>query len=313
MQAVLVSRVVDGVVLGALIALIALGYTSVRRQVRLIDFAYGRVHVIGAYGGLATCACFLPTFLRQGWYLALPALLVAGAIVAVVVAAVLDPVTNSAVVVTPGRTVRSLSLAVLLATGLVVSVALHEAVRMLGPGVSEVPAVPGAFASVVWEVAVAGGTVAVPWTGVVIVGLAVAVAFALRTRVNDSRCMVVRLFGRDGSRSEADLLDVSVVLWFALVSALVGLAGILYGSDPAFVVVDVGYRSGLVAFAAAVVGWNGRVGGAVAGGAALGLAVALGGDEPPGGLLYDLFWVVVVLLLVLSIRPGSRPRATFRP
>jgi branched-chain amino acid transport system permease protein len=179
--------------------------------------------------------------------------------------------------------------------------------------VSEVRAVPRVFASAVWEIAVADATVAVPSTGVMIVGLAAAAAFALRTRVNGSRSVIVRLLGPYDHQPEPDLLHVSVVLWFALVTALVGLAGILYGSDPAVLVIDVSYRSGLVAFAAAVVGWNGSVGGALAGGAALGLAVALGGDEPPGGLLYDLFWVVVVLLLVLLIRPGGTSRATFRP
>jgi branched-chain amino acid transport system permease protein len=84
----LLSQVVNGLVLGSLVGLIALGYTMVYGIIQLINFAHGEVVMVGAYGGLAMCAYLLPANLAEQWYFALPLLLVGGAVVSVAVAAV---------------------------------------------------------------------------------------------------------------------------------------------------------------------------------------------------------------------------------
>lgn len=227
-----VSAMVDGVVLGALVVLIALGHAGIRRLVELIDFAHGKVLVVGAYGGIATCAYLLPTFLHHQWYLALVLLAVAGAVLAVLVAVVMaapaPPVARAARLVPV----------------LLVSMALHEAIRLFCPGIGEVRTSPGIF------VADASGMVS--WTGLLIVGLCVALAFALRGMgTGDTRPGA--LLPAIGRRND---LAVPAMLWFAYMTGLVGLAGILYGSDATAVPVDVGYRSGLVTVATAVLGWT---------------------------------------------------------
>jgi branched-chain amino acid transport system permease protein len=55
------SQVVNGLILGSLIGLIALGYTVVNRIIQLINFARGEVFMFGAYGGLAMFTYLLPT------------------------------------------------------------------------------------------------------------------------------------------------------------------------------------------------------------------------------------------------------------
>ncbi len=72
MLATFLSQVVNGLILGSLIGLIALGYTMVYGIIQLINFAHGEIFMVGAYGGLAMFTYLLPTFIQQQWYLALP-------------------------------------------------------------------------------------------------------------------------------------------------------------------------------------------------------------------------------------------------
>ena len=76
MLATFLSQVVNGLIFGSLIGLIALGYTMVYGIIQLINFAHGEVFMVGAYGGLVMFTYLLPTFIQQQWYLALPLLLV---------------------------------------------------------------------------------------------------------------------------------------------------------------------------------------------------------------------------------------------
>ncbi len=72
MLSTLLSQIVNGVVLGSLIGLIALGYTMVYGIIQLINFAHGEIFMVGAYGGLAMFTYVLPTAWQQQWYFALP-------------------------------------------------------------------------------------------------------------------------------------------------------------------------------------------------------------------------------------------------
>ena len=53
MLSTLLSQIVNGLVFGSLIGLIALGYTMVYGIIQLINFAHGEIFMVGAYGGLA--------------------------------------------------------------------------------------------------------------------------------------------------------------------------------------------------------------------------------------------------------------------
>ena len=126
MLSTLLSQIVNGLVLGSLIGLIALGYTMVYGIIQLINFAHGEIFMVGAYGGLAMFTYLPPTFVQQQWYLALPLLLIAGAAVAVAVAVAMERFAY--------RPLRNAPRLAPLITALGVSVALQEAVRVFYPG-----------------------------------------------------------------------------------------------------------------------------------------------------------------------------------
>ncbi len=127
MLSTLLSQIVNGLVLGSLIGLIALGYTMVYGIIQLINFAHGEIFMVGAYGGLAIVhLSAADRSCSSQWYLALPLLLIAGAVVSVVVAVLMERFAY--------RPLRNAPRLAPLITALGVSVALQEAVRVFYPG-----------------------------------------------------------------------------------------------------------------------------------------------------------------------------------
>jgi len=74
----LLEQLANGLVLGATIALIAIGYTMVYGIIQLINFAHGEVFMVGAYGALATYMWIFPDSVKDNWYVSLPLLLLVG-------------------------------------------------------------------------------------------------------------------------------------------------------------------------------------------------------------------------------------------
>ena len=146
MLATFLSQVVNGLILGSLIGLIALGYTMVYGIIQLINFAHGEIFMVGAYGGLFMFTYVLPTFVQQQWYLALPLLLLAGAAVSTVVAVLMERFAY--------RPLRGAPRLAPLITALGVSVALQEAVRIFYPGATAALPFPKCSSTGTWEIPV---------------------------------------------------------------------------------------------------------------------------------------------------------------
>jgi branched-chain amino acid transport system permease protein len=293
----LLSQIVNGLVLGSLIGLIALGYTMVYGIIQLINFAHGEVFMVGAYSGLAMSTYLLPTNLAQQWYLALPLLLVVGAAASAAVAVAMERFAY--------RPLRDAPRLAPLITALGVSVALQEAVRVFYPGAISPLPFPRVFVEGAYVLPIGDG-VPIRYTGALIIVVSVVLAIALQRFVDHSRLgRAMRAIAQD--RDTARLMGIDpnrvIVATFALGGVLAGVAGILYGADLGFVNIDIGFQNGIFAFTAAVLGGIGNIRGAVVGGLVIGLVKALGGQYLPGGTAYDYVWIFVVLIAVLVFRP----------
>ena len=296
--ATFLSQVVNGLILGSLIGLIALGYTMVYGIIQLINFAHGEVFMVGAYGGLAMFTYLLPTFIQQQWYLALPLLLIGGAAVSTGVAVLMERFAY--------RPLRGAPRLAPLITALGVSVVLQELVRNFYPGATAALPFPQVFVTGTWEIPVPGGTVPLRWTGLLIIVLSLVLAAVLTTFVNNTRMgRAMRAVSQDPDTARLMGVDTDriIVLTFVLGAALAGVAGIMYGTDLGFINIDMGFQTGIFAFTAAVLGGIGDLKGAVVGGIVIGLVKALGGQYLPGGTAYDYVWIFVVLIAVLVFRP----------
>ena len=298
MLATFLSQVVNGLILGSLIGLIALGYTMVYGIIQLINFAHGEVFMVGAYGGLFMFTYLLPTFVQQQWYLALPLLLVGGAAVSTATAVLMERFAY--------RPLRGAPRLAPLITALGVSVALQELVRNFYPGATAALPFPRGFVQGTWEIPVPGGTVPLRWTGLMIIVLSLVLAVVLTAFVNGTRMgRAMRAVSQDSDTARLMGVDTDrvIVLTFALGAALAGVGGIMYGTDLGFINIDMGFQNGIFAFTAAVLGGIGSIRGAIVGGLVIGLIKSLGGQYLPGGSAYDYVWIFVVLIAVLVFRP----------
>jgi branched-chain amino acid transport system permease protein len=298
MLSTFLSQVVNGLVLGSIIGLIALGYTMVYGIIQLINFAHGEVFMVGSYGGLAMFTYLLPTVLQNQWWFALPLMLLMGAAVSVAVAVLMERFAY--------RPLRNAPRLAPLITALGVSVALQEAVRLFYPqGTSSKP-FPNVFIPGAINIPVGDGVVPIPWSGLLIIVVSLLLAYALNSFINTSRmgrAMRATSQDRDVARLMGIDPDRVIVLTFVLGGLLAGVAGVLAGVTLTVINIDLGFQYGIFAFTAAVLGGIGSIKGAVAGGLAIGLVKNLGGEYLPGGTAYDYVWIFVVLIAVLVFRP----------
>ena len=290
----LLQQIANGLVLGATIGLIALGYTMVYGIIQLINFAHGEVFMVGAFGGLAVYRWVLPESVRGDWYISLPAMLVGGVVVAVVIAVLMERFAY--------RPLRNAPRLAPLITALGVSVALQEAIRLWFPNADAAQPFPRVFI----DAQIRLGDVSIPASGLLLIVVSVVLAVLLQTYISQSRMgRAMRATSQD--RDTARLMGVNpdrvIVLTFVLGATLAGIAGVLYGSFITNVDNSIGFQNGIFAFTAAVLGGIGSLRGAVIGAFIIGLIKSLGGQYMPGGTQYDYVWIFVVLILVLVFRP----------
>jgi branched-chain amino acid transport system permease protein len=295
----LFQQIANGIVLGAVIGLVALGYTMVYGIIQLINFAHGEVFMIGAYGGLAVYTWVLPDSVKDDWQIVLPATILGGVIVAVIVAVLMERFAY--------RPLRDAPRLAPLITALGVSVFLQEAVRVFYPGATAALPFPAMFVGGELRIPLpGGGEVVLPWIRVALVVIAILLAVALQSYVNRSRmgrAMRATAQDRDTARLMGIDPDRVIVLTFVLGAALAGVGGVLYGAYQNTINIDMGFQNGIFAFTAAVLGGIGSLRGAVIGAFLIGLIKTLGGQYLPGGTQYDYVWIFIVLILVLVFRP----------
>jgi len=295
---VLLQQVANGIVLGSLIGLIALGYTMVYGIIQLINFAHGEIFMVGAYGGLATFTYLLPTFVQQRWYFALPLVLIGGALIAVIVAVLMERFAY--------RPLRHAPRLAPLITALGVSVFLQEAIRVFYPNATSALPFPSIFVDGGASIPVGGGAITVPWSAVLLIVVALGLGIALQIYVDRSR-MGRAMRATSSDPDVARLMGINpnrvIVLTFVLGGALAGVGGVLYGGYLSNINIDIGFQNGIFAFTAAVLGGIGSIKGALIGGLAIGLVKTLGGQCLWGGTQYDYVWIFVLLIVVLVFRP----------
>lgn len=297
MVSTLLSQLVNGLIFGSLIALIALGYTMVYGIIQLINFAHGEIFMVGSYGALAAFTYLLPAAVKNQWWLTLPILIIVAAAVSVLVAVAMERFAY--------RPLRGAPRLAPLITALGVSVALQEAVRVFYPGATAALPFPTAFISGSYTLPVGDG-VSIPASGVLIVVVSLALAYGLNSFVERSRMgRAMRATSQDPDTARLMGVDPDrvIVLTFVLGGALAGVAGVLYGNYLNNINIDMGFQNGIFAFTAAVLGGIGSIRGAVVGGLVIGLVKALAGQYLPGGTAYDYVWIFVVLIGVLVFRP----------
>ena len=292
-------QVINGLVLGGVYSLIALGYTMVYGILFMINFAHGEVMMIGGFAGFFT----LQILTSLGWTegpIHLGILSIFLVIIVGMIASMLTGVSLERLAYRPLRTAPRL---VPLISAIGASFFLqYSALRIFGvtPHNYQKPTLINGG----WKIGDTG--IFVTRTGVFIFVLSIVLMFGLyiivmRTKMGRAMRSVAE------SKETASLMGIDVdkviAFTFILGSALAGAGGVLYGFHNTVMRFNTGFLPGLKAFTAAVLGGIGNIPGAMFGSLLLGLREALGPSALGLPTEYKDVIAFSVLVLVLIFRP----------
>ncbi|HVH65412.1 MAG TPA: branched-chain amino acid ABC transporter permease [Candidatus Acidoferrum sp.] len=287
------QQLVNGLELGSLYALVALGYTLIYGILELLNFAHGDVFMVGAF--LAAGAAAL---LVHNEVAAVPAGLVVGLMLLMAMGGA--GLLGTAIERVAYRPLRNANRLAPLITAIGVSLFLENAVFV---GVSPAPVLVPSNALVPPSV-LRLGSVETPLTGLMLFAGSVALMIALDVIVFRTRFgSAMRATAQDREAATFMGIDVDrvIMVTFFIASALAGLGGVLFGLRYASVDFFMGYLLGIKAFTAAVIGGIGNIRGAMIGGLLIGVLESLS-----GGFISTQFQDTIVflaLIMMLLVRP----------
>jgi len=295
------QQLFNGLMLGCLYALIAVGYTMVYGIIELINFAFGELFMLGAF---ISIALMVPSITLFGQPVAMPGLSFFLSVPLAMAAVGLLGVLIERLAYRPLRQAPRLA-ALIAAIGM--SILLQNLAQFVfGSNQVAFPAVP-IFSQpdgLPKGFVVAGAQITYLQLFIVFVTVAAMVVlnlFVQRTRIGRA----MRASAQDKSTSALMGVNVNrvIALTFLIGSAMGALAGGLYGAVYHFARPDMGFIPGLKAFIAAVLGGIGSIPGAFLGGIVLGLVESLAAAYLPLGSQYRDAFAFIILILLLSFRP----------
>ena len=277
---VFIQYLVNGLSMGSVYAIIALGYTMVYGIAKMLNFAHGDVIMVGAYSGIVAVA----QLGLSPWVTV---------IVSIVVCAVLGVVIEFCAY-KPLRQAAPLSV---LITAIGVSYLLqHAALLLFGSQQMAYPTLVKLGSFSVGGVQVDGSTV---------LTLAVtAVLMAARTRFIDKtklgKAMRAVSEDKDAATLRGISVDRTITLTFAIGSALAAFASMFYGMTYVYIQPTTGAMPGITAYTAAVFGGIGSIPGAMIGGVLIGIIEILGRAYISSQMADAIVFAVLILVLVIK-------------
>jgi branched-chain amino acid transport system permease protein len=282
------QQLVNGITLGGVYALIAVGYTMVYGVIQLINFAHGEIYMLGAFLAYTLVAVvgmpFFPAFVLT-------------LLICAVLGVVLDFVAY--------RPLRKAPRLAALITAIGMSIFLQNMAMLIwGSQIKSYPRdlLPAFFS----ESAITFGDVSLSWLQLFILSITLLFMIILHLTIHKTRIgMAMRAISQDKTASALMGIGVNRVIsfTFAIGSAMGGMAGILVGLYYNAIFPTMGYVAGIKAFAAAVLGGIGSVPGAMLGGGVLGIAEVMGAgyisSEYRDGISY------AVMIAVILFKPSG--------
>jgi len=281
------QQLLNGLTLGAIYALIALGYTMVYGVIQLINFAHGEIFIVGAYAALTVI--LLVPFAAPPWW----ALLLLCAVGAAIVCALLGVGIERAAY----RPIRQSPRLNALITAIGMSFFLQNALMLLYGATDR--HFPNPLPLLRWELAgvtvslmqlVAWATGALCMIGLQTLVMSTKIGMAMRATAQDLKACA--LLGIP--------VDRIIAVTFAIGSAAAAVGGMLFGLTYGTINFHDGYLMGMKAFTAAVLGGIGNIPGAMVGGLVLGLLEGLGAGYLSAQWKNVFAFVILVILLLFK-------------
>ena len=293
---IFIQQIINGLVLGSIYALVALGYTMVYGIMGLINFAHGEVVMIGAMVALFTLKALsgLPAIVS------VPIALAAAAAVCMAVGYSIEKIAY--------RPLRRAPKLAPLITAIGISIILqHLAMLIWGRNYHSFPAILPPSEHDIFGATITSLQVAI----VIIAALMMAGLTLLVQRTRLGRAM--RATAENPPIAQLMGVDINQIIsaTFVIGSALAAVAGLMVSANYSIAHYYMGFMLGLKAFTAAVLGGIGNLAGAMLGGILLGIIESLGAGyigDLTGGFLgshYQDIFAFFVLIGVLIFRPSG--------
>lgn len=276
-----IQQLINGLSLGSIYALIALGYTMVYGIIKLINFAHGEIYMVGAFIGYTTINVFhlglIPSLLIS--------MLLCAALGALIERIAYKPLRNATRV---AALITAIGVSFLLQNGMI---------YLVGPQVR-------AFPQVITKKVYSLGTIQVNQTQITIFATTVILMLALQFIVKKTKMgKAMRAVSTDADAARLMGINVDNVISFTFIlgSALAGAAGVLVGMYYNSIDPMMGVAPGLKAFIAAVLGGIGIIPGALFGGFTIGIVETL--ISGYGSSLVKDAIVYLILIVILIVKP----------
>jgi branched-chain amino acid transport system permease protein len=292
---ILLQQIINGLSLGAMYSLLALGFTMVYGIIELINFAHFNVFMVGSFiamGALQLIGISGQASLLGGAHLAGVLSLAFGS--TMLLSGVLGVLIERIAL----RPMRGVPGTAAMITTIGVSYILFNVILLTMGAFTQ--NYPNPLPAVSWRL---GGAVlrlreVLLW-GVSLVLMAALNTFVRRTKMG--KAMRATAQDQEAARMMGVEVDQIIMLTFFIGSALAGAAGLIFGLYYNFTSFLIGYTAGLRAFTAAVLGGIGNIVGAMLGGLIIGLIESLGGQ------FLQVRWTDVIIFSILIIVLVFRP------
>ncbi|MFY8043015.1 MAG: branched-chain amino acid ABC transporter permease [Rhodoferax sp.] len=297
---IFIQQIINGLVLGSMYALIALGYTMVYGIINLINFAHGEVVMVGALTSWTMIGIMQEGMPGTPGYIIL--------LLALVIACVVAATLNFAIEKIAYRPLRNSPKLAPLITAIGMSILLQSLAMIIWkPNYKSYPTLLPST-----PIEIAGAVISptqVMILGVTAVSLAVLMWLVNYTKLGRAMRATAenpRVAGLMGVKP-----DMVISATFIIGAVLAAIAGVMYASNYGTAHHAMGFLPGLKAFTAAVFGGIGNLGGAVVGALLLGLIESIGAGyigALTGGVLgshYSDIFAFIVLIIVLTLRPSG--------
>ncbi len=297
---IFIQQVINGLVLGSMYALVALGYTMVYGIIGLINFAHGEVLMVGALTSWT-----IGTMMMAGMPDAPKWLIL---LIAIIIACVVSATLNFVIEKVAYRPLRNSPKLAPLITAIGMSILLQTLAMIIWkPNPKAYPSLMPSDPFFIGEAVISPTDLLI--LGITCVSLAVLSFVVSRTKLGRAMRATAenpRVAALMGVRP-----DHVISATFIIGAILAAIAGVMWALKYGTVQHAMGFLPGLKAFTAAVFGGIGNLAGAVVGGVLLGLIESIGAGyigDLTGGVLgshYTDIFAFIVLIFVLTIRPSG--------
>ena len=289
------QQLVNGLTIGGMYTLVAVGFTLFFGVLRLINFAHGEVFMLGGFAGLVVGWGAQAVGITNGLIVIFVMLVVAMGVCAII-GALMERFAY--------RPVRGMPVLIMLVTSLAVGIVVRETVKEFFPEGAN----PHAFYSPYEFKSITIGTVVLDYTQIGLIVSSLVLVYGIHLLVAKTwagRAMRAISEDLDAARMMGVEVDSVIRNTFFLGSALGGVAGVMNGLYYLSIRFDMGWVMGIKGFTAAIVGGLGNVYGAMIGGYIVAFVEVLVVALIPEGSRYKDVFVFLLLILVLVFRPSG--------